>query len=71
MKQVTMAHRMQMSRPHPKWPHPPRRCDTVVFTRTPCYIACATSVQLLCVLVQALTFARLHTLAHRLHILPS
>ena len=48
MKQVTMAHRMQMSWPHPKRPHPPRRCDTVVFTRIPCYIACATSVQPLC-----------------------
>ena len=48
MKQVTMAHRMQMSSPHPKRPHPPRRCDTVVFTRITCYIACATGVQPLC-----------------------
>ena len=45
MKQVTMAHRMQMSLPHSKRPHLPRRCDTVVFTRIPCYVACATSVQ--------------------------
>ena len=48
MKQVAMAHRMQMSRPHPKRPHPPRSRDTVVFTRIPCYMACATSVQPLC-----------------------
>ena len=48
MKQVTMAHHMQMSRPHPKRPHLPRRCDKVVFPRIPCYVACATSVQPLC-----------------------
>ena len=33
MKQVTMAHRMQMSRLHPKRPDAPRRCGTFVFTR--------------------------------------
>ena len=42
-KQVTMAHRMQMGWPHPKRPHPPRRSDTVVFTRFPCYVACAST----------------------------
>ena len=47
-KQVTMAHRMQTSRPHPEGPHPPRRFDTVVFTRIPCHVACASSVQPLC-----------------------
>ena len=47
-KHVTMAHHMQMNRPHPKKTHPPPRCDTVVFTRLPCYVACATSVQPLC-----------------------
>ena len=36
MKQVTMAHRMQMDWLHRKRPHPPRRCDTVVFSRIPC-----------------------------------
>ena len=48
MKQVTMAHRMQMSRPHPKRPHRLRRCDTVVFTGIPSYVVCATSAQPLC-----------------------
>ena len=48
MKQLTMAHRMLMRRPHPNRPNPPRRCDTVVFTRIPCYVACATSVRPLC-----------------------
>ena len=32
MKQVTMAHHMQTSWPHPKRLHPPGRCDTVVFS---------------------------------------
>ena len=32
-KQLTMAHHMQMSRPHQKKPHPPPRCDTIVFTQ--------------------------------------
>ena len=40
-KDVTMAHHMQMSQPHLKKPHRPPRCDTVVFTRIPCYVACA------------------------------
>ena len=39
---------MQMSRPHPKKPHPLQRCDTVVFTRILCYVACAPIVQPLC-----------------------
>ena len=47
-KQVTMALHMQTRRPHPKRPHPLQRCDTVGFTRIPCYAACATSVQRLC-----------------------
>ena len=47
-KQVTMANHMQMSRPHPKRPHPSQRCDTVLLTRIPCCVACATSVQPLC-----------------------
>ena len=45
---MTIAHRMSTSRLHPKRPRPPRRCDTVVFTRNPFYVACATSVQALC-----------------------
>ena len=48
MKRVTMANHMQISQPHQKRPHPPRRCDTVVFTCIPCYVAWATSVQPLC-----------------------
>ena len=41
-KQVTMVLHMCMRRPHPKKPRPLQRCDTVVFTRIPCYVACAT-----------------------------
>ena len=47
-KKVTMVLHMQMRQPHPKQTHPLQRCDTVVFTRIPCYVACATSVQPLC-----------------------
>ena len=48
MKQVTMVLHMQMTRPHPKKPHPLQSCDRVVFTCIPCYVACATSLQPLC-----------------------
>ena len=47
-KEAIMVLHMQRSRLHPKKPHPLQRCDTLVFTRIPCCVVCATSVQPLC-----------------------